>query len=73
LLTAFKRFLARERDRAHAQKRGGGRRVLPRISRTASAATTWSRPITPRRKPSMSAAGRSRCSKRPWPGCGKNS
>jgi RNA polymerase sigma factor (sigma-70 family) len=29
LLTAFKRFLAHERDRAHAQKRGGGRPVLP--------------------------------------------
>jgi RNA polymerase sigma-70 factor (ECF subfamily) len=29
LLTAFKRFLAKERDRAHAQKRGGGRPVLP--------------------------------------------
>jgi RNA polymerase sigma-70 factor (ECF subfamily) len=28
LLTAFKRFLAKERDRAHAQKRGGGRPVL---------------------------------------------
>src|SRR5205823_181950 len=29
LLTAFKRFLAHERDRAHAQKRGGGRPGLP--------------------------------------------
>jgi RNA polymerase sigma-70 factor (ECF subfamily) len=29
LLTAFKRFLAKERDRAHAQKRGGGRPLLP--------------------------------------------
>ena len=29
LLTAFKHFLAKERDRAHAQKRGGGRSHLP--------------------------------------------
>jgi RNA polymerase sigma-70 factor (ECF subfamily) len=29
LLTAFKRFLAKERDRAGAQKRGGGRSPLP--------------------------------------------
>ena len=29
LLTAFKHFLAKERDRAHAQKRGGGRHPLP--------------------------------------------
>jgi RNA polymerase sigma-70 factor (ECF subfamily) len=29
LLTAFKRFLAKERDRAHAQKRGGGRSIVP--------------------------------------------
>ena len=29
LLTAFKHFLARERERANAQKRGGGRKVLP--------------------------------------------
>jgi RNA polymerase sigma-70 factor (ECF subfamily) len=29
LLTAFKHFLAKERERAHAQKRGGGRKVLP--------------------------------------------
>jgi RNA polymerase sigma-70 factor (ECF subfamily) len=29
LLTAFKHFLAKERDRAHAQKRGGGRAHLP--------------------------------------------
>jgi len=29
LLTAFKNFLSKERDRAKAQKRGGGRRVLP--------------------------------------------
>jgi RNA polymerase sigma factor (sigma-70 family) len=29
LLTAFKHFLAKEHDRAHAQKRGGGRRFLP--------------------------------------------
>src|SRR5262249_46332819 len=29
LLTAFKHFLAKERERAHAQKRGGGRSHLP--------------------------------------------
>jgi RNA polymerase sigma-70 factor (ECF subfamily) len=29
LLTAFKHFLTKERDRANAQKRGGGRRPLP--------------------------------------------
>src|SRR5262249_8770170 len=29
LLTAFKHFLAKERDRANAQKRGGGRCSLP--------------------------------------------
>src|SRR5262245_7717405 len=29
LLTAFKHFLAKERDRAFAQKRGGGRSQLP--------------------------------------------
>jgi RNA polymerase sigma-70 factor (ECF subfamily) len=29
LLTAFKHFLAKQRDRAHAQKRGGGRSHLP--------------------------------------------
>src|SRR6516164_2741978 len=29
LLTAFKHFLAKERDRAHAQKRGGGRSIVP--------------------------------------------
>jgi RNA polymerase sigma-70 factor (ECF subfamily) len=29
LLTAFKHFLSKERDRANAQKRGGGRRILP--------------------------------------------
>src|SRR6516225_8614717 len=29
LLTAFQRFLGKERDRAHAQKRGGGRPLLP--------------------------------------------
>src|SRR5262249_1721826 len=29
LLTAFTHFLAKERDRAHAQKRGGGRSHLP--------------------------------------------
>lgn len=29
LLTAFKRFLAKEYDRANAQKRGGGLRILP--------------------------------------------
>ena len=29
LLTAFNRFLSKERDRAQAQRRGGGRRVLP--------------------------------------------
>jgi RNA polymerase sigma-70 factor (ECF subfamily) len=29
LLTAFQRFLAKDRDRAAAQKRGGGRPVLP--------------------------------------------
>lgn len=29
LLTAFQHFLAKERDRASAQKRGGGRPVLP--------------------------------------------
>jgi RNA polymerase sigma-70 factor (ECF subfamily) len=29
LLTAFKHFLAKERDRARAQKRGGGQQVLP--------------------------------------------
>jgi len=29
LLTAFKNFLSKERDRANAQKRGGGRRILP--------------------------------------------
>lgn len=29
LLTMFKRFLSKERDRAHAQKRGGGWRRLP--------------------------------------------
>jgi RNA polymerase sigma-70 factor (ECF subfamily) len=29
LLTAFKHFLAKERERAAAQKRGGGRRPLP--------------------------------------------
>jgi RNA polymerase sigma-70 factor (ECF subfamily) len=29
LLTAFKHFLAKERERAHAQKRGGGRAHLP--------------------------------------------
>jgi RNA polymerase sigma-70 factor (ECF subfamily) len=29
LLTAFKHFLANEQERAHAQKRGGGRKVLP--------------------------------------------
>src|SRR5437660_756639 len=29
LLTAFKRFLARERERDHAQKRGGGRHIVP--------------------------------------------
>ena len=29
LLTAFKHFLAKERDRAHAQKRGGGRQPAP--------------------------------------------
>jgi RNA polymerase sigma-70 factor (ECF subfamily) len=28
LLTAFKHFLSKERERAHAQKRGGGRTVL---------------------------------------------
>jgi len=28
LLTAFKRFMAKERDRANAQKRGGDRRIL---------------------------------------------
>ena len=28
LLTAFQHFLAKERERAHAQKRGGGHRVL---------------------------------------------
>src|SRR5205807_5587996 len=29
LLTAFKRFLAKERERDHAQKRGGGRHIVP--------------------------------------------
>jgi RNA polymerase sigma-70 factor (ECF subfamily) len=29
LLTAFKHFLSKERDRARAHKRGGGRRLLP--------------------------------------------
>jgi RNA polymerase sigma-70 factor (ECF subfamily) len=29
LLTAFKHFLAKERERANAQKRGGGRKTLP--------------------------------------------
>src|SRR6266436_7556011 len=29
LLTAFKHFLAKEHDRANAQKRGGGRHILP--------------------------------------------
>ena len=29
LLTAFKHFLCKERDRARAQKRGGGRPTLP--------------------------------------------
>src|SRR5262249_46320057 len=29
LLTAFKHFLSKERDRARAKKRGGGRRPLP--------------------------------------------
>jgi RNA polymerase sigma-70 factor (ECF subfamily) len=29
LLAAFKHFLAKERERAHAQKRGGGRPTLP--------------------------------------------
>jgi RNA polymerase sigma factor (sigma-70 family) len=29
LLTAFKRFLARERERDRAQKRGGGRHIVP--------------------------------------------
>jgi RNA polymerase sigma factor (sigma-70 family) len=29
LLTAFRRFLGKERDRARAQKRGGGRSLLP--------------------------------------------
>ena len=29
LLTAFKHFLAHERERANAQKRGGGRKILP--------------------------------------------
>src|SRR5262249_24764402 len=29
LLTAFKHFLTKERDRAHAQKRGGDRRFVP--------------------------------------------
>jgi RNA polymerase sigma-70 factor (ECF subfamily) len=29
LLTVFKHFLSKERDRANAQKRGGGRRFLP--------------------------------------------
>src|SRR5262245_44661638 len=29
LLTAFKHFLAKEHERAHARKRGGGRKLLP--------------------------------------------
>jgi RNA polymerase sigma factor (sigma-70 family) len=29
LLTAFQRFLTKERDKTNAQKRGGGRRILP--------------------------------------------
>jgi len=29
LLTAFKRFLSKERDRERAQRRGGGRKLLP--------------------------------------------
>jgi RNA polymerase sigma-70 factor (ECF subfamily) len=29
LLTAFQHFLAKEHGRAHAQKRGGGRQILP--------------------------------------------
>ena len=58
LLTAFKHFLAKERDRANAQKRGAGGSRSPSTSRPGKAGISWSPRTTRRRKPCTSAAGR---------------
>ena len=55
LLSAFKHFLAKEHERATAQKGGGRRRRS--TSRTASTVMAMSLPMRPRRSASSSGAG----------------